>query len=51
MEAKIKWFSVDDSGQDRFFGVRGIQGADLPNNGDLVFLAHIKELKAQRQKK
>ena len=44
MKAKIKWFSeekgygflVDESGTDRFFGIRDIKGVDLPRNGDSV---------------
>lgn len=44
MKGKIKWFSqekgfgfiVDEQGQDLFFGVRDIIGAELPSNLDQV---------------
>ncbi len=44
MEGTVKWFSQDkgygfitsDNGQDHYFNVRAVQGADLPSNGDKV---------------
>lgn len=45
MQGKVKWFSeekgygyivADDDGQDHYFHVRDILGADLPKNGSLV---------------
>jgi len=44
MKGTVKWFSedkgygfiFDETGEDRFFGVRDIKGATLPGNGDVV---------------
>ena len=44
LQGKVKWFSqsqgygfiVGEDGTDHFFGVRSIQGIDLPNNKDDV---------------
>jgi len=44
MKGKVKWFSqekgfgfiVNEQGQDHFFGVRDVVGAELPNNSDEV---------------
>lgn len=56
VRGKVKWFSAEKGfgfivGEDdveRFFNVRGIQGADLPNNGDLVEFEHKAAQKGPR---
>lgn len=44
MKGKVKWFSSDkgfgfivsESGDDHYFNVKGVKGAELPSNGDEV---------------
>lgn len=56
MWGKVKWFSPDRGygfiyGEDdieRYVGVRDVNGADLPSNGDLVEFAHMDGKKGPR---
>ena len=59
MEGKVKWFSeekgfgfiVGSDGVERFFGVRDIEGVELPNNGASVIFDPAEGKKGPRATK